>query len=244
MKKEKSVSQKIVKSVSAQFAQLMFFLLLLFLFRPGEKGLIYTIGWQLIFACVLFTAIFNCHHKKPVKIFAICTGIPALLCNWGSLIYQTPILVLAGHFFALVFLLVCTSSILYLVIVRARVTIETLRGAICVYFMVGYIFTLVYVLLELLYPGSFQIAHLHSSAFLHSAYLADMVYFSFITLLAIGYGDITPLTPLGQNFVILEGIIGQFYLAILVARLVAVYSLREGKHLLAKELQFLHKDGK
>lgn len=244
MKKEKTVIQRIIKSFSAQFAQLMFFLLLLFLFRPGERGLAYTFAWQLIFACVLFAAIFNCHHKKPVKIVAICTGMPAVFCNWASLLYPHPLFVVIGHLFALIFLLVCTISILYLVIVRARVTIETLRGAICVYFMVGYIFTLIYVLLEMLHPGSFQITHSHPSAFLHSAYLADMVYFSFITLLAIGYGDITPLTSISQNFVILEGIIGQFYLAILVARLVAVYSLREGKHLLVKELQFLHKDGK
>ncbi len=60
------------------------------------------------------------------------------------------------------------------------------------------------------------------------------MYFSFVTLLTIGYGDITPLQAISQTFVILEGIIGQFYIAILVARIVSVYSLMQDKELLAK----------
>jgi voltage-gated potassium channel len=56
-----------------------------------------------------------------------------------------------------------------------------------------------------------------------------MVYFSFITLIAIGYGDITPTGDVGQMFSVMEGLIGQFYLAILVARIVSVFALRASR---------------
>ena len=59
-----------------------------------------------------------------------------------------------------------------------------------------------------------------------------MLYFSFITLLTIGYGDIVAIKDVGQTATVIEGIIGQFYVAILVARLVAVYSFYSDKRLI------------
>ncbi len=237
MEKTKPIMRVIVKKLSGQFTQLMIFLVLLFLFRPAEQTVVFNMIWQLLFAAVLFSAIFNCHHSRFVKGIALATGIPALLCNWGSFFYPTYGVILLGHICAIVFLVVCTWSILHIVIVRARVTIETLRGAICVYFMIGYFFTLLYTILEMHDPHSFNITHLNPVLYPHSAYLSDMVYFSFATLLAIGYGDIVPLTSLAQSISILEGVTGHFYLAILVARLVAVYSLREEKKFLRKSLE-------
>jgi hypothetical protein len=54
-----------------------------------------------------------------------------------------------------------------------------------------------------------------------------MLYFSFVTLLTIGYGDIIPVNDIAQTAVVFEGMIGQFYVAILVARLVSLYSLSD-----------------
>jgi hypothetical protein len=53
--------------------------------------------------------------------------------------------------------------------------------------------------------------------------MEDMFYFSFITLTTIGYGDFTPSSALGQKIAILEGLIGQFYLAIVMAILVGKF---------------------
>jgi voltage-gated potassium channel Kch len=53
--------------------------------------------------------------------------------------------------------------------------------------------------------------------------LSELLYFSFSTLTTIGFGDIVPVTRLGQVAAVLEGIIGQLFLAILIAKLVGVY---------------------
>ena len=50
-----------------------------------------------------------------------------------------------------------------------------------------------------------------------------LLYFSFVTLTTLGYGDITPLTPVSGNFAILEATVGQLYLTVLVARLVGMH---------------------
>ena len=68
-----------------------------------------------------------------------------------------------------------------------------------------------------------------------------MMYFSFVTLITIGFGDITPLKDISQTVVILEGIVGQFYVAILVARIVSVYAFYADKELLAKALKKVNK---
>jgi hypothetical protein len=237
MEKKISLSKRIIKSVSGQFSQLMVFLLLLFIFRPVEEGIILHLIWQFCFAGVLFSAIFNCHHSHFVKVIATLTGIPALLCNWLTFFYPYKWLIISGHGLAMLFLVVCTCSILHIVIVRAKVTVETLRGAICVYLMIGFFFSLLYTNIELLNTEAFYYSHTINVMFPHNVYLNEMVYFSFVTLLSIGYGDVVPLAYYAQTFSVLEGVIGHFYLAILVARLVAVYSFREEKHLLLKHFE-------
>ena len=56
--------------------------------------------------------------------------------------------------------------------------------------------------------------------------LADGVYFSFVTLATLGYGDIVPVSGIARGLAILEAVAGQLYLAVLVARLVSLYSQR------------------
>jgi voltage-gated potassium channel Kch len=52
------------------------------------------------------------------------------------------------------------------------------------------------------------------------------IYFSFVTLATIGYGDVVPLTDVARSLAILEGVGGQLFLAVLVARLVSLYSTK------------------
>ncbi|MES2345099.1 MAG: potassium channel family protein [Chlamydiota bacterium] len=232
-----SISNRFRKGLSGQFSQLIVFLLLLFIFRPVEGGVTFHLIWQFCFAGVLFSAIFNCHHSRLVKILGVMTGAPALLCNWTAFFIPDVWIVILGHSFGMFFLIVCTCSILHMVIVRAKVTVETLRGAVCVYLMIGFFFTLLYTNIELLNSDAFFYSHRVNEMSSHSAYLSEMVYFSFVTLLSIGYGDVVPLAYYAQTLSILEGVIGHFYLAILVARLVAVYSFREEKHLFLKHFE-------
>lgn len=207
------------------FKQLLIFLVLLFIFRPYNIGVDYITIWHLFFTGVLLAAIFNCHHTIGVKIVALVLGIPTFILNWWSLFQLREPLFVAGLIASLIFLIFSIFSLLSRVVL-GKVTSDILRGTICVYFMIGFAFSIIYTLMELLYPGSFNGLLDKEQLFPHGHYHSEMVYFSFITLLAIGYGDITPAGDIGQMFAVSEGLIGQFYLAILVARMVAVYARR------------------
>ncbi len=93
-----------------------------------------------------------------------------------------------------------------------------ITGAICFYLLLGMIWAMIYLLLMRAAPESFN--GVTSTNWQEN--FPHMIYFSFVTLTTLGYGDISPLLPVPRFFVYLEAIVGQFYLAILVASLIGL----------------------
>lgn len=92
---------------------------------------------------------------------------------------------------------------------------ERIFAALDAYLLAGLTFGIVYWILELSWPGSVRGAEHDPSA---------AIYFSFVTIATLGYGDIVPATEPTRALAILEAVGGQMYLAVLVARLVSLYS--------------------
>jgi hypothetical protein len=116
-----------------------------------------------------------------------------------------------------------------------------LRGVICAYFLVAFLFAYTYTLVEYFLPGSFLIQTVIATNLPLVHLFSELLYFSFVTLLTIGYGDIVAIREIGQTVVVIEGMVGQFYIAILVARIVSVYSFYSDKRLLRKIEEDLNK---
>jgi len=76
-----------------------------------------------------------------------------------------------------------------------------------------------YLFINMAIPDSFQ--GLASTDI--GAQFSELMYFSFVTIPSLSYGDITPLKPIARTFAYLEAIVGQFYVAVLVAWLVGMY---------------------
>jgi voltage-gated potassium channel len=220
------------KFFSGYYNLLLWCIFLLFVFRPYDRGHIYEGIWKVLLTGVLLSSIFNAKHSKPVKILAIFLAIPVVIFSWINLYITVEWVFFLKASLTVAFMLVCTSSIVYDVLLRARVTLETLRGVICAYFLVAFAFAYVYYLIEFLHPGAMFIANKTLTIYNYIDFLSEMLYFSFITLLTIGYGDVVPVHDVAQTTAVIEGIIGQFYIAILVARLVSVYSFLSDKRML------------
>jgi len=105
---------------------------------------------------------------------------------------------------------------------------ERLAAALGFYLLLGLIFALIFSVIAELRPGSFHFAAPRPVEF-PARPLTDMVYFSFVTLATLGYGDIVPLGSSVKGLAILEAIIGQMYLVVVVARLVSLYGQAEEK---------------
>lgn len=91
-------------------------------------------------------------------------------------------------------------------------------GAICIYLLMGLIWALMYLFLAQAIPGAFN--GLEQLVWYDN--FANVAYYSFVTLTTLGYGDISPVTPIARFLVYMEAVVGVFYMAILVASLIGV----------------------
>ena len=103
---------------------------------------------------------------------------------------------------------------------QKEVTGETLSMAVAVYLLLGMTWATLYIVIFFAQPSAFNLGAFHGESEIET--LPMLLYFSLTTLATIGYGDITPLSLQARYAAVAEGITGQFYLAVLVARLVAL----------------------
>jgi hypothetical protein len=104
------------------------------------------------------------------------------------------------------------------VLFSGRVDGNKIVGAVCIYLLLGLIWTTLYLMVAELVPGSFN--GLASGTWDET--FPELVYFSFTTITTLGYGDISPSAPLPRFLALAEAIVGQFYIAVLVASLVGI----------------------
>lgn len=128
---------------------------------------------------------------------------------------STPIYVVSVIFYGLFFGLMI--SIFSHIMKVEKVTSDTIIGSICVYLLLGIIWATVFALIEILNPGSFNLG---DDVVTNLNY--KFLYYSFVTLTTLGYGDITPVLPPARALSSLEAVTGQLYLAILLAHLVGL----------------------
>jgi voltage-gated potassium channel len=102
-----------------------------------------------------------------------------------------------------------------------RVNAEHICAALDTYLLAGVAFGIAYCLMEAALPGSF------ASDSARGLTPPRAIYFSFVTQATLGFGDIVPITEHAQGVVVAQGVGGQMYLAVLVARLVSLYSAQE-----------------
>lgn len=121
---------------------------------------------------------------------------------------------------AIVLFLLYACYVLLCVLLRARsVSMETIFGAIDIYIVVGLVWSFIYAIHEWAIPGSFHLP-LQAGA---APSLATFTYYSFVTQATQGYGDIVPVHSFARALVILHTIIGQFYVAIVIAYFLGLY---------------------
>ena len=120
----------------------------------------------------------------------------------------------AEAFFNATLYLAILVAVFRQVIDQQRVNVETILGALCVYFLIGLLFTMIYAGVD-----AVTVAPL----FGHDVPGEDYSYFSFVTLTTVGYGDLVAHTDLGRRIAVVEAMTGQIFLATAVARLVSLY---------------------
>jgi hypothetical protein len=181
---------------------------------------------DLMVAAVLLAALFETVRSRHNAIWALVLGLPAVVVRViaayrpDTTVQNTTVLGLTAVFFG--FLI---WNLLHDLNTGDRSTSERIFGALCAYVFIGLLFSLIFAHLEFRDPGSFYISNdfLAEEAANESSQLNIFTYFSFVTMTTLGYGDITPISDHARTLAWFEALIGQLYLAVMVAGFVAIH---------------------
>jgi hypothetical protein len=173
---------------------------------------------DIFFSVILFTSIYAVSEKRGTALMAILLALPKLGTIWASSFITHPLLHLFDSVFGIIFIGYIIVLILTHIFRQEDVSLETIYGAIVVYILIGIVWVFLYNFTEFLHPNSFSIAPEFATDSRKALY-----YFSFVTLTTLGYGDITPVSAPARSLAMLEAIMGQMYIAVLIARLVGIH---------------------
>lgn len=150
----------------------------------------------------------------------LATG--AFILEWVSTLLSMSVLNAASQTLNVIFFMVIVAMLIAQVAkakkVNARVIFEAVNG----YLLLGLVFVLLIALMTQYDPSSYNFTidgHWKTS---------DLIYFGFVTLSTLGYGDLLPLTQASKSLALLTTLGGQLYLAVLVALLVGKFSSQKG----------------
>ena len=202
-----------------RFLLLLASLVLLLLLSPLLEG--DRAGNQmltLLFSLVLLAAVLAARGRRWTLAVALLLALPWLYLSWLHPLWRADASDIAANLLIIGLGLFVLGLLLKSVLAAGRVGADTLCGAVAAYLLIAVVWALSYGVIEALVPGSFGVAERDVGTLWNR-----MLYFSLVTLSTLGYGDITPGTPVAQVWSALEAVCGTLYLAVLIARLVAVY---------------------
>jgi voltage-gated potassium channel len=214
-------------SRSLRFLQLTIFILLFLLIMPLLSGHPYIIiCFHLLLLNALLVSLSASERLPRLRLvlvmfwfFGIVLYFKATLFpGWGPF----GLALFLGAAFYLLFLLGCTAAILIYVFKSPRITLDTIFAAVVAYFFLSIIFAILFTMLSAFNPNYFNVP---ASVTLDQFHLLtnEMIYFSLITIVGVGYGDILPLLPFSRMLAAVEAVMGHFYMAVLIGWLVGMF---------------------
>jgi len=158
----------------------------------------------------LYTAgVARADSSLSVALIVVSAVCAALLLVFGGTAFEALVGILSG---------VLTVATIFTVALgifdQGEANVQAVTGAICVYVLIGFLFIFLYGVLAVLGSGNFFAQGTDGTRSLR-------LYFSFVTLATLGYGDYTPAGELGRTFAIVEALFGQLYLVTVIAVLVS-----------------------
>src|SRR6266536_2323774 len=203
--------------------ELLIALALLFFFFPFVEEIKGgDIIVSILLSLVLLSAVVAVANRRRTLIVALLLAIPAVGGRWIN--HFQPHLVPPAIFLVagLALIAFVVVNLLRFVLRAPSVNLEVLCASISAYLMLGLIWTIAYWLVAQVTPAAF--AFNTNTGTKESMEGFNAFYFSFITLSTVGYGDITPVSKVARTLAAMEAITGLFYVAVLISRLVALYS--------------------
>jgi hypothetical protein len=178
---------------------------------------------RVVWTAVIVAGLVRTSGSRVYLWLALVISVPSLLSRW----FDIPGLTLSGPIAVAFFFLLISAHILTDIFARRRIGIDQLLGGINIYLLLGVIFARLHVAVASHSPDAYMLGDLPiaTAAAQAGQQLEDVLqYFSFTTLTTLGYGDIRPASHAARMLSTGEAVVGQLFIAILIARLVSVHA--------------------
>jgi len=204
----------------AKFGYLLTALLLYLMIGPVAREIFGEMDGLILMAAlssVLVIGIFGLQESRLVFVTGLTLAIIAVGLTIGDYYTESETLKLIALADIFLFFAMSMAIALRSLFQEGPVTLNRLIGGACVYILLGMCWSILYMYMIWWNPASFNGAVLDQP---DNPVFWDMIYFSFVTLTTLGYGDITPAAPVARAMAYTEAIVGQLYIAVLIGTLV------------------------
>jgi hypothetical protein len=177
---------------------------------------------SVLITVVLVSAVVAVGGRRRSLVISLVLVAPAVVAKWANHAWPNAVPPAVTHTAAIVFLAYVTYRLFHFILTAPRVNSEVLCAAVAVYLILGLTWAFAYMLVANLNPRAFAFTVGDDPSAMMVRFQA--LYFSFVTLTTVGYGDVVPVSKAARLLAIAESTAGVFFATIVIARLVALYS--------------------
>lgn len=210
-------------------ALLIFLVLYIFIIYPLFGGEDAPGGpVSIVFSLILVAGVVATSSHHAVRAGVVVLAVIGLASHWLNVILGGRVDHMISAAAAVLFFAMQTWFLSVRVFASpGPANIYHIMGAVAVYLVLGLMWSEAYLFIYLATPSAFSFDPGARTAL--DPPISEMLYFSYVTLTTLGFGDITAVRPIARSLVMLEGLVGQLYPAIVLARLVTKYQGRAAK---------------
>lgn len=182
---------------------------------------------ELLFTLLLIAGIFVTSNNKRLLTIMPLFALLSCIVIWFNFILKSQELLISGLVLEIIFFSLTTFIIIRHVLEYKHVSADKILGAVSAYLLLGVVWAMIYTVIEIAFPFSFYFSlglQSHDvNLSQHRFFFSEFLYFSYVTLSTLGYGDIIPISEPARAMATLEAVSGQLYVAVLIARLVGLH---------------------
>jgi hypothetical protein len=181
--------------------------------------------FRVVYSVIYISSVLALEKKsKPLLVLLFST----LFLEWFSVLFDIEAIFIISRSLNILFFLFTVTLLIRQIARSKEVTVSVISDSITGFLLLGLVYSILTMIIVNSDPASFSnlAADFESNGRINASV---SLYYSFVTITSLGYGDIFPLTPLARSLATFMAVTGQFYIAIIVALLVGKFSSRHGK---------------
>jgi hypothetical protein len=182
-----------------------------------EQGILARATLLLLSTVIVVSGAYAVSATRRHLAFALLLAVPALVTGWTSVFADARPIRYASYAASVTFYVYTLLLVLDDVLRKDEIRTDELLGALSVYILIGLTWSSAYHLVEDAHPGSFRSS-------VGQLTPGDLTYYSYVTLMTVGSGEIIPVSATARSLTILEAMVGVVFVAVLIARLVGLHA--------------------